>query len=145
EALFDAEHFFDGYKSNPEFALSMVRAAYEAGARWVVLCDTNGGSLPQEIGEMVSVVTAHIPGTHVGIHCHNDTEAAVANSLAAVAAGARQVQGTINGIGERCGNANLITLIPNLMLKMGYETGVTRAKLAQLTQVSHLLDERLNR
>ncbi len=145
EALYDAEHFFDGYKSNPEFALNCLKAAHEAGARWIVLCDTNGGSLPFDIEAIVGKVTKHIPGTHLGIHCHNDTESAVANSLAAVRAGVRQVQGTINGVGERCGNANLISIIPNLMLKMGYTTGISKEKLAQLTHVSRFLDDRLNR
>ncbi len=145
EALFDAEHFFDGYKANPEFALEVITSAYEAGCRWIVLCDTNGGSMPHEIEAMVTEVTKHIPGSHLGIHCHNDTENAVANSLAAVHAGVRQVQGTINGIGERCGNANLISIIPNLMLKMGCKTGIARDKLAHLSEVSHFLDDRLNR
>ncbi len=145
EAMFDAEHFFDGYKANPAYALEVVKAAYTAGCRWVVLCDTNGGSLPSEIRAIVSDVTKHIPGTHLGIHCHNDTEQAVANSLAAVEAGARQVQGTINGIGERCGNANLMAIIPTLMLKMGYKTGVSEAGLARITKLSRLVDERLNR
>ncbi len=145
EAMFDAEHFFDGYKANPEFALACVKAAHEAGARWVVLCDTNGGTLPHEVERIVGEVARRIPGNALGIHCHNDTENAVANSLAAVRAGARQVQGTLNGLGERCGNANLISLIPSLMLKMGYETGIDEAGLAELTPVSRLLDERLNR
>ncbi|MDE3037420.1 MAG: citramalate synthase, partial [Pseudomonadota bacterium] len=145
EALFDAEHFFDGYKSNPEFALACLKSAYDNGARWLVLCDTNGGSLPFEIGDIVGQVTKHIPGDRLGIHCHNDTDNAVANSLSAVQAGARQVQGTVGGVGERCGNANLISIIPNLMLKMGFITGVTREKLPLLTHVSHFLDERLNR
>ena len=145
EALFDAEHFFDGYKANRDYALSCVKAAYEAGARWVVLCDTNGGALPHEIEEIVRDVSAHVPGSHLGIHCHNDTENAVANSLAAVRAGARQVQGTLNGLGERCGNANLMSVIPNLMLKMGFDTGMTADDLTHLTHVSRLLDERLNR
>jgi 2-isopropylmalate synthase len=145
EALFDAEHFFDGYKANPAYALDCVKAAYQAGARWVVLCDTNGGTLPDEVERIVGEVTKHVPGARLGIHCHNDTENAVANSLAAVRAGVRQVQGTLNGLGERCGNANLISLIPNLMLKMGYETGVSAADLGQLTHVSRMLDERLNR
>ena len=145
EALFDAEHFFDGYKANPAYALSCVTAAYEAGARWVVLCDTNGGTLPHEIEEIVRTVSEKVPGTHLGIHCHNDTENAVANSLAAVRAGARQIQGTLNGLGERCGNANLTAIIPNLMLKMGFDTGITDAELGNLTHVSRLLDERLNR
>lgn len=145
EALFDAEHFFDGYKHNKAVAMEMVKAAYDAGARWVVLCDTNGGTLPQQIGEIVREVVEHIPGKNLGIHCHNDTENAVANSLAAVTAGVRQVQGTINGIGERCGNANLISIIPNLILKMGYETSITREKLAKITELSRMVDDRLNR
>lgn len=145
EPLYDAEHFFDGYKANPAYALECARAAYDAGARWIVLCDTNGGSLPHEIEAIVAKVTKHIPGEKLGIHCHNDTDAAVANSLAAVRAGVRQVQGTINGVGERCGNANLISIIPNLMLKMGYVTGISEEKLKELKALSHLLDERLNR
>ncbi len=145
EALFDAEHFFDGYKANPQYALSCVAAAYEAGARWVVLCDTNGGTLPHEVEEIVRTVSEKVPGTHLGIHCHNDTENAVANSLAAVRAGARQIQGTLNGLGERCGNANLTAIIPNLMLKMGFGTGLSDDDLSHLTHVSRLLDERLNR
>ncbi len=143
EPLFDAEHFFDGYKANPGYAIDCIEAAYRAGARWVVLCDTNGGALPAEVERIVGEVCARIPGDRLGIHCHNDTENAVANSLAAVRAGARQVQGTLNGIGERCGNANLISIVPNLMLKMGCETGVR--DLTQLTHASRLLDERLNR
>lgn len=145
EAVFDAEHFFDGYKSNSTYALEVAKAAYDAGARWVVLCDTNGGSLPHEIAEIVQQVTQHIPGSHLGIHCHNDTDSAVANSMAAVQAGVRQVQGTINGIGERCGNANLISLIPNLMVKLGFETGVSEAKLKHLTSLARMVDDRLNR
>lgn len=145
EALYDAEHFFDGYKSNPKFALACLKAAYDAGARWIVLCDTNGGSMPDEVERIVGEVVKQIPGDHLGIHCHNDTEQAVANSLAAVRAGVRQVQGTINGVGERCGNANLIAIIPSLVLKMGFKTGVSKEKLKQLTHVSRLLDERLNR
>jgi 2-isopropylmalate synthase len=145
EVMFDAEHFFDGYKANPEFSLECVKAAYDAGARWIVLCDTNGGVLPHEVGEIVTEIAKHIPSDRLGIHCHDDTGNAVANSLAAVNAGARQVQGTLNGLGERCGNANLITLIPSLVLKMGYDTGVTAEGLTQLKHVSHLVDERLNR
>jgi len=145
EVLFDAEHFFDGYKANPDFALTCLRAAHEAGARWVVLCDTNGGTLPDEVEAIVAKVTETVPGSHLGIHCHNDTENAVANSLAAVRAGARQVQGTMNGLGERCGNANLVSLLPSLMVKMGYETGVSDKGLKRLTQLSHLIDDRLNR
>ncbi|MCZ6453620.1 MAG: citramalate synthase [Alphaproteobacteria bacterium] len=147
EVLFDAEHFFDGYKANPEFALACLKAAHHAGARWVVLCDTNGGTLPHEVSRIVAEVCDHVPGDHLGIHAHDDTGNAVANSLAAVEAGARQVQGTLNGLGERCGNANLVTLIPNLMLKYdgAFETGLGDAELGQLTHVSHLLDELLNR
>ncbi len=145
EVLFDAEHFFDGYKANPDYALACAVAAAEAGARWIVLCDTNGGALPDEVERIVGEVARHIPGGRLGIHCHNDTENAVANSLAAVRAGARQIQGTINGLGERCGNANLISLVPTLVLKMGYETGLGAADLAQLTHLSRMVDERLNR
>jgi len=150
EALFDAEHFFDGYKANPEYALRCLRAAYDAGARWIVLCDTNGGVLPAEVGKIVAdVIAAGIPGDHLGIHCHNDTENAVANSLAAVDAGARQIQGTLNGLGERCGNANLTSLIPTLMLKEPYastlDIGVSRDGLRNLTRTSRLLDDILNR
>ena len=145
EALFDAEHFFDGYKENPEYALKCITSAYKAGARWIVLCDTNGGTLPDEIGRIVTDVIERVPGNHLGIHCHDDTGNAVANSLAAVKAGVRQVQGTLNGLGERCGNANLISIIPSLMLKMDFETGISRKDLVKLTQVSHALDERLNR
>ena len=145
EVLYDAEHFFDGYKSNPQFALDCLKAAFDAGARWIVLCDTNGGSLPFDIEEIVTEVVKHISGKNLGVHCHNDTDNAVANSLSAVRAGARQVQGTINGIGERCGNANLISIIPNLILKMGFATGVTPDKLSSLTHLSHFLDDRLNR
>jgi 2-isopropylmalate synthase len=145
EVMFDAEHFFDGYKANPDYALACVTAAYEAGARWVVLCDTNGGALPDEVERIVGEVTAHIPGGHLGIHCHNDTENAVANSLAAIRAGARQVQGSLNGLGERCGNANLVALIPTLVLKTDYETGISVEDLSRLTHVSRFLDEHLNR
>jgi len=110
-----------------------------------VLCDTNGGSMPSDITRIVTQVVKHVPGTHLGIHCHNDTEQAVANSLAAVEAGVRQVQGTINGIGERCGNANLIAIIPTLMLKMGFKTGVSAAQLSRITKLSRQVDDRLNR
>nr|WP_298688003.1 citramalate synthase [uncultured Dongia sp.] len=145
EVMFDAEHFFDGYKANPQYALDCAVAAYKAGARWVVLCDTNGGTLPHEIERIVGAVTEKVPGINLGIHCHNDTENAVANSLAAIRAGVRQVQGTLNGLGERCGNANLISLIPSLMLKSDFTVGLTEQDLKQLTHVSRLLDERLNR
>ena len=145
EVMFDAEHFFDGYKANPEFAMQCLDAALDAGARWIVLCDTNGGTLPDEIERIVGAVAEHIPGDRLGIHCHDDTGNAVANSLAAVRAGVRQVQGTLNGLGERCGNANLVSIIPSLVLKMGYETGVSAEDMAGLTHVSHVFDERLNR
>lgn len=145
EVMFDAEHFFDGFKANPGFALDCIEAAYEAGARWVVLCDTNGGTLPHEIGDIVAKAMERVPGSHLGIHCHNDTENAVANSLAAVKAGVRQVQGTLNGLGERCGNANLVSIIPSLILKMGFDTGISDDGLKHLKHVSHFLDERLNR
>ncbi|HVT53234.1 MAG TPA: citramalate synthase, partial [Dongiaceae bacterium] len=145
EVMLDAEHFFDGYKANPAYALECAEAAYKSGARWVVLCDTNGGTLPHEIERIVGEVTRKIPGTNLGIHCHNDTENAVANSLAAVRAGVRQVQGTVNGLGERCGNANLVSLIPSLMLKTDFKTGLSAKDLTHLTHISRLLDERLNR
>src|ERR1700675_4958872 len=137
EVLLDCEHFFDGYKANPDYALACAKAAHAAGARWVVLCDTNGGTLPEEIEAIVTEVVKHVPGDHLGIHVHNDTDNGVANSLAAVRAGARQIQGTLNGLGERCGNANLTSIIPTLLLKSDYaerfETGVTPAKLKTLT------------
>ncbi len=150
EAIFDAEHFFDGYLYDPDYALSCLQAARDAGARWVVLCDTNGGRLPAEIGEMTAAaIAAGIPGGQLGIHCHDDTGHALANTLAAVDAGARQIQGTLNGLGERCGNADLTALIPSLLLKepycSRYETGVTREALAGLTRLSRRLDDVLNR
>ncbi len=145
EAMFDAEHFFDGYKANPGYALDCLKAAERAGARWIVLCDTNGGTLPHEVERIVGEVVSKIPGSKLGIHAHNDTENAVANSLAALRAGVRQIQGTLNGLGERCGNANLVSLIPTLALKTDFKTGIGPEQLAQLTRVSHLLDERLNR
>ena len=148
EAILDCEHFFDGYKANPEYALQCAQTAHESGARWVVLCDTNGGTLPHEIERIVGEVAKHVPGSHLGIHAHNDTENAVANSLAAVRAGARHIQGTLNGLGERCGNANLISLIPTLLLKSDYadhfEIGVSAEKLSVITKISHTLDELLN-
>jgi 2-isopropylmalate synthase len=149
EVMLDCEHFFDGYKENPEFALACAKTAYEAGARWVVLCDTNGGTMPHEVETIVGEVTKQIPGDHVGIHAHNDTEQAVANSLAAIRAGARQIQGALNGLGERCGNANLCSLIPTLKLKREFsdrfEIGVSPEKLASLVKVSRTLDDMLNR
>ncbi|MBD3677151.1 MAG: citramalate synthase [Rhodobacteraceae bacterium] len=150
EALFDAEHFFDGYKANADYALACLRAAFEAGARWIVLCDTNGGALPSEVGAITrAVIEAGIPGENLGIHTHDDTGNAVANSLAALEAGARQIQGTLNGLGERCGNANLTTIIPTLLLKEPYksrfETGISAENLAKITRASRLLDDILNR
>jgi len=150
EALFDAEHFFDGYKANPNYAITCLKATFDAGARWIVLCDTNGGALPSEVKDIVTdVIAKGIPGDRLGIHTHNDTENAVANSLAAVEAGARQIQGTLNGLGERCGNANLTSLIPTLLLKEPYasqfEIGVSKDALKTLTRTSRLLDDILNR
>lgn len=149
EAILDCEHFFDGYKANPDYALRCAKAAHDAGARWIVLCDTNGGTLPHEIEAIVTTVAETVPGSHLGIHAHDDTGNAVANSFAAVRAGVRHIQGTLNGLGERCGNANLVTIIPTLLLKCDYadrfEIGVDAEKLATLTKVSHTLDELLNR
>ena len=150
EAMVDCEHFFDGFKANRDYALLCAKTAYEAGARWIVLCDTNGGTQPQEVREIVTaVIAAGVPGSHLGIHAHNDTGQAVANSLAAVEAGARQIQGTLNGIGERCGNANLVTIIPTLALKETYasrfEIGIDAERLSGLTHLSHSFDELLNR
>jgi 2-isopropylmalate synthase len=149
EVLVDCEHFFDGYKANPEYALACARTAHEAGARWIVLCDTNGGTLPHEVRAIVTEVARVVPGDRLGIHAHDDCACAVANSLAALEAGARQIQGTLNGLGERCGNANLVTLIGTLSLKEGYRDrfalGVGEAALAELTHASRALDEILNR
>ena len=149
EAIIDCEHFFDGYKANPAYALRCAKTAYEAGARWAVLCDTNGGTLPHEVSEIVEAVKEAVPGDCLGIHTHDDTGHAVANTLAAVDAGVRQIQGTLNGVGERCGNANLIALIPTLKLKPHYaerfETGVSDTALTGIRQVAHEFDEILNR
>jgi 2-isopropylmalate synthase len=149
EVLLDCEHFFDGYKANPSYALACAKTAYEEGARWVVLCDTNGGTLPHEVEAIVREVVKVVPGDHLGIHAHNDTEQAVANSFAAVRAGARQIQGTLNGLGERCGNANLVSIIPTLKLKPEFadkfEIGVSDDQLKLLAQASLQLDDRLNR
>nr|RAW03819.1 citramalate synthase [Aerococcus urinae] len=150
EPMIDCEHFFDGYKANPAYALACVNAALSAGARWAVLCDTNGGTLPQEVTRIVGeVIASGVPGERLGIHAHNDTENAVANSLAAIRAGVRQVQGTLNGLGERCGNANMVSLIPTLLLKPEFadrfEIAVTLEKLKGLTHISRTLDEVLNR
>ncbi len=142
--VFDAEHFFDGYRDDASYALECVRAAAEAGAENVTLCDTNGGSLPDFVAEATAAVVADLDGAaEVGIHTHNDAECAVANSLAAVGAGARLVQGTVNGYGERCGNANLASILPALQLKMGFEV-VSEERLASLAPTSHYLDELCN-
>jgi 2-isopropylmalate synthase len=150
EALFDAEHFFDGFKANPDYALSCLQAAYEEGARWIVLCDTNGGTLPPDVQKAVAAaISFGIPGDHLAIHAHDDLGLGVANSLAAITAGVRQVQGTLNGLGERCGNANLTSIIPTLLLKEPYksrfETGVSEASLRNLLKTSRMLDDVLNR
>ena len=144
EAIFDAEHFFDGFKFNKTYALNCLKSAYEAGARWIVLCDTNGGTLPNEVSDIVTEVIKSIPGTNLGIHAHNDTENAVGNSLAAIEAGVTHIQGTINGLGERCGNTNLISLIPTLIFKTKYSTNVKIEKLEKLTKISRLVDELLS-
>ncbi|SDX25538.1 citramalate synthase [Roseicitreum antarcticum] len=150
EAILDAEHFFDGYRADPAYALECLHAALTAGARWVVLCDTNGGTLPADVGRITAdVIASGVPGDRLGIHAHDDTGNAVACTLAAVDAGARQIQGTLNGLGERCGNANLTTLIPTLLLKEPYAsrfaTGITPAALQNLTRASRRLDDILNR
>jgi 2-isopropylmalate synthase len=145
EVMFDAEHFFDGFAEDPGYALAALEAAAEAGAHWLVLCDTNGGTLPHDVARVCERVLAHFPGERLGIHAHDDTGNAVANSLAAVRAGVRQIQGTLNGLGERCGNADLVTLLPTLVLKLGYATGVSAEALQGLTQLSRTFDEALNR
>jgi len=149
EAMIDCEHFFDGYKGNRAYALAVAKAAYDARARWVVLCDTNGGTLPHEIERIVADVAKVVPGSHLGIHTHNDTENAVANTLMAVRAGVRQIQGTLNGLGERCGNANLTSIIPTLLLKSEFAdrfvTRVSPERLSRLSHASRVLDEVLNR
>ena len=143
--VYDAEHFFDGFFDDSSYALSCLRAAASAGAETVVCCDTNGGTLPDRLASAMAAVVAELApaDVQIGIHCHDDSGCGVANSLAAIAAGATHVQGTINGYGERCGNANLISIIPNLQLKMGFEC-VTDAQLASLTESAHYLDELLN-
>ena len=149
EFMFDAEHFFDGFKNNKDYALSCIKSAYDNGSKWIVLCDTNGGTLPNEVSEIVNEVTKTVPGKNLGIHAHNDTGNAVANSLAGVLSGVRQIQGTINGLGERCGNANLMSVIPTLHLKetysKNYEINIKKGNINKLTQCSRLLDEILNR
>jgi 2-isopropylmalate synthase len=142
EVFYDAEHFFDGYRHNPDYALATLRAAEQAGATVLILCDTNGGTLPDALAEAVAAVRRHVR-CELGIHCHNDSEVAVANSLAAVRAGATQVQGTINGIGERCGNADLVSVIANLGLKLGHEV-LRPESLGRLTEVSRYVYETAN-
>ena len=150
EVIFDAEHFFDGFKDNPDYAIKTLKSALDGGAKWVVLCDTNGGCLPSEIGKIIEdVIKQGIAGDNLGIHAHNDTENAVANTLAAIDAGVRQIQGTLNGLGERCGNANLTSIIPTLLLKQPYkdkfETGISMSALSTLTRISRQLDDIINR
>ena len=145
EVLFDAEHFFDGHASRPDYAMRVLEAAAEGGADALVLCDTNGGRLPSEVARVTAEVVARFPGLPVGIHAHNDSELAVANTLMAVEAGASHVQGTINGIGERCGNANLVSVIPDLVLKMGVDCGIDRERLRELTSLSDFVNEMANR
>ncbi len=149
EVLVDCEHFFDGFKANRDYALKFIQTALDAGARWVVLCDTNGGTMPSEVSTIVAEVLKVAPGDKLGIHAHDDTGQAVANTLAAVSAGVRQIQGTLNGIGERCGNANLVTIIPTLMLKPAFadrfETGISPTQLEDLTSISRAFDDLLNR
>ena len=144
EPMFDCEHYFDGFKANSDFALECVKAAFDGGAHWIILCDTNGGTLTDDVFEIVSKTKSFLPQANIGIHCHNDIGLAVANSIAAIKAGARQVQGTINGLGERCGNADLITLIPTLMLKLGYKTSIPEEKISKLLSLSRMVDDRLN-
>ena len=150
EVHFDAEHFFDGFAANKKYAISIVKEAMASGADWVVLCDTNGGCMPDQVRETIeSLGKEGVDLKKLGIHAHNDTENAVANSLAAVQAGVRQIQGTLNGLGERCGNANLISLLPTLLLKPQFSekfvTGVTSDSLKELTRVSRIMDDVLNR
>ena len=142
EVVYDAEHFFDGYEADPAYALRTLRAAADAGADWIVLCDTNGGSLPARVAEVVRAARGEV-ATQLGVHTHNDGELAVANALAAVEAGCTQVQGTINGYGERCGNANLVSIIPALQLKMGRRC-VPPESLARLTELSRTVSEIAN-
>lgn len=147
-ALLDCEHFFDGYKANRDYALAVAKAAYDAGAEWVILCDTNGGTLPHEISAIVSDVVKVVPADHLGIHAHNDTGNAVANTLAAVLAGVRHIQGTLNGIGERCGNANLVSLLPTLVLKEPFSSrfalNISAEKIKKITAISRTFDDILN-
>lgn len=145
EAIFDAEHFFDGFKNDQEYAMLSLQYAIEGGAEWIVLCDTNGGSMPYEVGEVVEKVKNRFPKTKIGIHAHNDTGLGVAVSMSAIDKGATMIQGTLNGLGERCGNANLITLLPNLNIKLPYNTGLSSERLHLLKVVSSSFNERLYR
>ena len=143
DVVYDAEHFFDAYRAHPDYALDCLRAAEAAGAAWITPCDTNGATLPSEVTRIMREVRAALPGAQLGIHTHNDAECGVANSLAAVDEGARMVQGTINGYGERCGNANLVSIMPSLTLKMGYAT-VPEERLVELTELSNFVAETAN-
>ncbi len=145
EVMFDAEHFFDGYRANPDYALRCLEAAFATDVGYVVLCDTNGGGIPNQIAETVDAVVRRFGGERLGIHTHNDTGNAIANTLMAVEAGVSQVQGTLNGLGERCGNADILTVMANLSLKMGYDIGVAAERLHLLRATSKLLDDRLAR
>ncbi len=144
ESIYDAEHFFDGFKENKEYSLKCLSTALNSSVRWIVLCDTNGGTLPNEISEIIEEVKKTIPAEKLGIHAHNDTENGVANALAAVNSGVRHVQGTINGLGERCGNTNLVSLIPSLVLKTNFHTNIEEKNLKSLTKISNTLNELLN-
>ncbi|HZY57120.1 MAG TPA: citramalate synthase, partial [Rubrobacteraceae bacterium] len=143
EVIFDAEHYFDGFRDDPEYALSVLRAAAEAGATTLVLCDTNGGTLPTELKAVVGRTVREFPGVEIGIHTHNDTGCGVANALVAVEAGATHVQGTVNGVGERCGNCDLVTTIANLQLKMGLKV-LDDERLKRLTEASNYVSELMN-
>ena len=143
EVIFDAEHYFDGFRDDPEYALSVLRTAAEAGATTLVLCDTNGGTLPTELKAVVGRTVREFPGVELGIHTHNDAGCGVANALAAVEAGATHVQGTVNGVGERCGNCDLVTTIANLQLKMGLKI-LDDERLRRLTEVSNYVSELMN-
>ncbi len=144
EAIYDAEHFFDGFKNNKEYAIKCLSTALESNVRWIVLCDTNGGTLPNEITNIIQEVKKKIPSNKLGIHAHNDTENGVANALAAINVGVRHVQGTINGLGERCGNTNLVSLIPSLILKTNFHTNINKQNLKLLTKISNTLSNILN-
>ena len=144
EAIYDAEHFFDGFKQNKDYALKCLSTAFNSNVRWIVLCDTNGGTLPNEISNIIKEVMKTIPANKLGIHAHNDTENAVANALSAINTGVRHVQGTINGLGERCGNTNLVSLIPSLVLKTNFHTNINKKNLKLLTKISHTLSDILN-